>query len=151
MGQGASISVILRTFDRNEQLCEALESLANQTSDGILLRHVLEHNPGWRRILSGAVESFTKKMVLVIYTPFGDVTRNIRKQIPWDTRVPVAISFRKEDITSCIPPQVSWFTLVGPPLDEFETMFFLKKGVEPEVRGVLSQEVNYCPNFDGSL
>lgn len=121
-------------------------------TEGILLRHVLEHNSaGWRRILSNAVESFTKKMVLVIYTPFGDVTRNVRREIPPDTKVPVAVSFRKEEITGCIPAEVSWFTVVGEPLDEFETIFFLKKGARREAGGVPRQDVNYRPDFDGSL
>ena len=121
-------------------------------ADGILLRHVLEHNPtGWRQILSNAVQSFSKKMVLVIYTPFGDVTRNIRREIPRDTKVPVAISFRKEDITSCIPPDVTWFTVVGEPLAEYETMFFLQKGVERPGSYASRQEVSYHPDFEGSL
>ena len=37
--------------------------------EGILLRHVLEHNPEWRAILANAVSSFTKRMVLVVFTP----------------------------------------------------------------------------------
>jgi hypothetical protein len=37
--------------------------------EGILIRHVLEHNPDWRLILANAVASFTKRMVLVVFTP----------------------------------------------------------------------------------
>ena len=128
--------------------------LRKYTSDveGILLRHVLEHNPiGWRQIFLNAIQSFSKKMVLVIYTPFGDVTQNVRRQIPQDTKVPVAISFRKDDIMSCIPPEVSWFTVIGEPLAEYETMFFLQKGVERSASYTSRQEVVYCPNFDGDL
>jgi len=133
---------------------ERVVDLREYTSDadGILLRHVLEHNPmGWRQILSNAVQSFSEKMVLVIYTPFGDVTRNIRREIPSDTNVPVAISFRKEDITGCFPPEVSWFTVVGEPLEEYETVFFLRKGAERPASYASRQEVNYCPDFEGSL
>ncbi len=65
--------------------------------------------------------------------------------------MPVAISFRKEDITSCIPPEVSWFTVLGEPLAEYETMFFLQKGVEQPAGGAARQEVSHCPDFEGSL
>lgn len=37
--------------------------------EGILLRHVLEHNRDWRRILMNAVTSFDKRMVLIVFTP----------------------------------------------------------------------------------
>lgn len=37
--------------------------------EGLLLRHVLEHNPDWRRVLENAVASFQKRMVLVLFTP----------------------------------------------------------------------------------
>jgi hypothetical protein len=50
--------------------------LANYTSrvEGILLRHVLEHNHAWQRVLDNALRSFTRRMVLVLFTPFVDVT-----------------------------------------------------------------------------
>ena len=132
---------------------DAVVDLSKYTSDveGILVRHVLEHNPiGWRQIFMNAIESFSKKMVLVIYTPFGDVTRNVRRQSPADIWVPVAMSFRKDDLVSCIPPEVSWFTVVGEPLSEHETMFFLQRGGERRTRSS-RQDVAYCPNFDGDL
>jgi hypothetical protein len=46
-------------------------------AEGLLLRHVLEHNPAWDRILSNALRSFTKRMVIVLFTPFADVTQVI--------------------------------------------------------------------------
>jgi hypothetical protein len=121
--------------------------------EGILLRHVLEHNAmGWREILLNAAQSFSKKMVLAFYTPFGDATRNVRRVncIPRDTACPVAISFCKADIVGCFPADISWFTVTGPPLDKFETMFFLQKDVEHPGRQV-RQEVSYFPNFEGTL
>jgi hypothetical protein len=36
------------------------------------MRHVLEHNWGWRSILRNAVNSFRHRMALVVFTPFGD-------------------------------------------------------------------------------
>lgn len=40
-------------------------------TDCIFMRHVLEHNWGWRQILDNALQSFGKRMVLVIFTPFA--------------------------------------------------------------------------------
>jgi len=39
--------------------------------DGIFMRHVLEHNYDWKNILDNALNSFTKKMCLITFTPFG--------------------------------------------------------------------------------
>lgn len=36
---------------------------------GLLLRHVLEHNPDWEAILGHAIAHFTRRMVLVAFTP----------------------------------------------------------------------------------
>lgn len=69
------------------------------TADCIFMRHVLEHNTEWREVLTHALESFGKRMVLVIFTPFGEETRCLDVD-PW-TRIPT-ISFRKEDITEMI-------------------------------------------------
>lgn len=47
--------------------------------DGIFMRHVLEHNYEWKRILRNALQSFNKKMVLIIFTPWSDgETKEIR-------------------------------------------------------------------------
>lgn len=40
--------------------------------EGIYMRHVLEHNYEWKKVLQNAVDSFTKKMVLVVFTPFSE-------------------------------------------------------------------------------
>jgi|GEM_PF-432115 len=41
-------------------------------ADCIFMRHVLEHNWGWRSILTNALASFQKRMVLVLFTPMGE-------------------------------------------------------------------------------
>lgn len=65
------------------------------TTNGILVRHVLEHNLEWERILVNALAS-ARKVALVIFTPFGNKT----KQIAWNSGYEVPdISFRKEDLT----------------------------------------------------
>jgi len=64
--------------------------------EGIFMRHVLEHNYGWENVLSNAVESFTKKMVLVLFTPWSE---GETKQIGFTDSVGVPdLSFSKKDI-----------------------------------------------------
>jgi len=63
-------------------------------TDCIFMRHVLEHNFEWRAILRNAIASFERRMVLIIFTPFGDETRPIAT---W-SGIP-DIAFRKEDLT----------------------------------------------------
>lgn len=71
------------------------------TVDCIFMRHVLEHNADWRRILANAVASFRSRMVLVIFTPFAEMTCQIATSTTL-TSIPVPdISFRKEDLTQC--------------------------------------------------
>lgn len=55
----ANVVVDLTTYNPGETM----------RPEGILLRHVLEHNSDWRSILRNAVAGFTKRMVLVVFTP----------------------------------------------------------------------------------
>jgi hypothetical protein len=47
--------------------------LANYISfcEGIFMRHVLEHNYEWESVLAGAMASATKKLCVVLFTPFS--------------------------------------------------------------------------------
>lgn len=76
---------------------DRIVDLCNYTSsaDGILLRHVLEHNLEWEDILRNAVRSFQKKLCIILFTPFGRKTRAISYNPAIDV---VNISFRKDDI-----------------------------------------------------
>jgi len=55
------------------QFSTVVADLTKFTSDtpGLFMRHVLEHDTQWDRILNNALSSFTKRMVLVIFTPFA--------------------------------------------------------------------------------
>jgi SAM-dependent methyltransferase len=64
-------------------------------ADCIFLRHVLEHNPDWRRILENALRSFRRRMVLVVFTPFAAETQEIAS---WQG-IP-DLAFRKEDLVA---------------------------------------------------
>lgn len=53
-----------------------LEDYRSET-DAIFMRNVLEHNPGWAKILDNALASFRRRMVLVMFTPFQAETKII--------------------------------------------------------------------------
>lgn len=67
-------------------------------ADGILLRHVLEHNIDWKKILDNAIASFKKKLVIILFTPFSDKTKKIATN---GNNIP-DLSFRKEEITDLL-------------------------------------------------
>ena len=86
--------------DRHADLVEYTSDV-----DGIFMRHVLEHNYEWRRILANALRSFRKKLVLAIFTPWSDSeTKEIRFVL--DPGVP-DISFRRDDILGFLQ-EVDW-------------------------------------------
>jgi hypothetical protein len=63
-------------------------------ADGILLRHVLEHNHDWKKVLDNVIGSFKKKLVIILFTPLVSNT----KQIATNANNIPDISFRKDDI-----------------------------------------------------
>ena len=65
--------------------------------DGIIMRHVLEHNYAWKEVLAGAVSSFRKKFCLVLFTPFTDTTQEIAHNKKYGVDTP-DIAFNKADI-----------------------------------------------------
>lgn len=64
-------------------------------SPAIVLRHVLEHDPRWREILTNAATAAAQRLVVVLFTPTGPETR----QIAWndDPGVP-DLSFAVADL-----------------------------------------------------
>lgn len=64
-------------------------------ADCIFMRHVLEHNYGWRLILGNAVASFRNRMVLVLFTPFADAEAKIGD----NDGIP-DLSLRREDVVA---------------------------------------------------
>jgi hypothetical protein len=65
--------------------------------EGIMMRHVLEHNYDWRKVLDNATQSFTKRMCLVLFTPFQKETKVMAQNIGHGVDVP-DIGFKQEDI-----------------------------------------------------
>lgn len=64
--------------------------------DGIMVRHVLEHDPAWRDILTNAISSARLRLAIVLFTPLAKATC----QIAWNEAVRVPdISFALDDLT----------------------------------------------------
>jgi len=66
-------------------------------TEGLFMRHILEHNYQWKDVLQNAINSFTKKMCLVLFTPFVDNTKEIAHNLQHGVDVP-DLSFSKEEI-----------------------------------------------------
>jgi hypothetical protein len=67
--------------------------------EGIFMRHIIEHNYEWNKIINNACQSFSTKMCLILFTPFSDKTKEISHNLSHGVDVP-DISFAKDDITS---------------------------------------------------
>jgi len=88
-------------IDGSSKSADKIADLREFKSNGdcIFMRHVLEHNFEWRRILANAVASFAKRMVLIIFTPLSETTRVIATSSSV-TSFPVPdIAFKREDLT----------------------------------------------------
>lgn len=98
--------------------------------DGLYMRHVLEHNHGWRNILQNAIDSFDKKMVLVVFTPFQTETKTIKEYKNWNgtNQTMVDIGFRQEDIIEYFDG-LAWSleSIKTPTQYDIEHVFYISK------------------------
>lgn len=62
-----------------------------------MMRHLLEHNYDWERILASAIRSFEQKFCLILFTPFASETKEIAHNLKYGVDVP-DLSFKREDI-----------------------------------------------------
>lgn len=74
------------------------------TPEGIMLRHVLEHNERWKELLANALNCFQRRMVIVFFIDFGPETKIINRTA--DPKYPgvVDIQFKRSDIQDMIAP-----------------------------------------------
>jgi hypothetical protein len=98
---------------------------------GIFMRHVLEHNLEWKKILLNALNSFQYKMALVLFTPFADKTYNNPETIPGYEQY-VRMFFKYSDICEVIDsvPGITYTTELDlPTATQFrqEHIFYLSK------------------------
>ncbi|MEX0909994.1 MAG: hypothetical protein WDZ75_01735 [Candidatus Paceibacterota bacterium] len=66
-------------------------------TEGIIMRHVLEHNYDWERVLVNALNSFTKRFCLILFTPFTEETKEIAHNLKHGVDVP-DLSFQKAEL-----------------------------------------------------
>jgi hypothetical protein len=66
-------------------------------ADGILVRHILEHNYDWKTVLQNAVASFNKKLCIIFFTPFVEETKEIAHNKKHGVDVP-DIAFNQKEI-----------------------------------------------------
>jgi hypothetical protein len=73
-------------------------------ADGILIRHVLEHNKSWESILKNCLASFKKRAAIVIFTPLNTHTEILNTHRNWqNTGIDIVdISFSWEDLKKII-------------------------------------------------
>jgi hypothetical protein len=108
--------------------CDAVVDLVTyrSTVPGVFLRHVLEHNEAWARILDNAVASFTDRMVLILFTP----ERTVTEVIAYHPEVGVPdIAFRLLDLTDRFPPDVTYAVHRIPSATQYgeETILLLER------------------------
>ena len=80
-----------RFADRVEDLTEY-----RVKTEGVILRHVLEHEHEWESILDNAVASYTKRLFIAVFTPSVDRTHVLMTE-PEYGDVPV-VAFNTDDI-----------------------------------------------------
>jgi hypothetical protein len=107
-----------------------LEAYRSQV-DAIHVRHILEHNPGWRNILRHALASFQKRMVLTLFTPFIGETKFIAvyPQFTGLDIMMVDIAFARDDIVGHFEG-IRWHSeegLVTETQYKIEHVFYLQK------------------------
>ena len=110
------------------QYTDAVADLVDYRSQvpAIFMRHILEHNYRWPEILDNALASFAERMVLILFTPVGDRTREIAFNASWG--VP-DISFKMSDITDRFGPDTRWQVKTFETNTQYstETVFFLSR------------------------
>jgi hypothetical protein len=95
---------------------------------GIFMRHVLEHNYEWEKVLANAVSSFTYRMALVLFTP---MSKGDTKEITFapDPGVPdLSLSrSRLEMIIQSVATIEKTMTFASATQYEEETVYLLEK------------------------
>lgn len=97
--------------------------------DCLFMRHVIDHNIEWRKILTNALNSFKRRMVLVIFHDPGPETKVLfRHSSPKFPGVP-DLQFALHDLYSLIIPYLVKVRLVQKNSESpnNETAFYLEK------------------------
>jgi hypothetical protein len=110
------------------------------TPDGILMRHILEHNVEWREILRNALQSFKHRMALVFFLPPDDGPTRPYRGEPVDPfiGVPNLVIARSEILEALGTLRVGEERICGlenTALSTEEVIYYLEKTGEPREEG----------------
>lgn len=111
-----------RGIDGTPGAADVIADLSEYRSkvEGVHMRGILEHNHDWRVILNNALDSFTKRMSLMLYVPMQE-KEEIRSEKP------VEIALPARDVIAAIGRYVRDMRIVTPSAHGFETIFLLEK------------------------
>jgi len=81
-------------------VCPVELSQRCSNTDGLLLRHVLEHNENWKVVLENAIRCCKRRLVIDLFIPFGPETKIIDRTTSSDTQYPDIpnIQFKRDDL-----------------------------------------------------
>lgn len=73
------------TLQSRPGTCQILADLANfhERTEGIALRHVLDMTEEWLAVLRNALRAFTRRLVVVTFTPDVPVTQLVKRKSGW--------------------------------------------------------------------
>ena len=110
--QFCSSSAYLGVDGSKSPFANVIEDIATrQTScEGLVMRHVLEHNYNWAEIINNAVKSFTKRLCVVLFVPWQENTHVLFTE-PEYGDVPT-IGFAEADLMKHFPND-AFFETVG--------------------------------------
>jgi hypothetical protein len=111
--------------DGTPGFCDRVADLREYRSDvdGIFMRHVLEHNHDWQKILDNAIASFRERMSLIFFSPWVEQTH-----VDNENDGIIVLAFNKEDILKTIRPYLKGEIIVkrkDKPM--YDTVFRLQK------------------------
>ena len=83
---------------------DKVADLTNYKSDVdcIYIRHILEHNHEYEKILNNGLQSFKKVLILILFTPFSDDETKVINSGELSGYTIPDISFKKDELISII-------------------------------------------------
>jgi hypothetical protein len=111
-----------RGIDGTAGKADVVADLSTYQSDteGLFMRHILEHNRDWRDILNNALQSFTNRMTLILYRPMQDFEKVVLKK-------PMELDLPRFDLVHKLRPYLAGIEIVDGATHGHETIFYLEK------------------------
>lgn len=113
----------------SDVVCELTAWQPDPLPEGIFMRHVLEHNEhNWKDILAHALESFTKRFSLVVFTPFTSGETHRLRPVG-DLYCDLAFNYGELVTQFGLTGQYRWHTEALPTDTQYgsEVLFYIRK------------------------